>query len=658
MICMKQFIDGGMLKIMSSRIINSICIKHYRGIKEESVLELPEKNNIAFLVGPNNSGKSLITRVLSLLKIDIHEYSRPFFLMENFQESNFFNFEVDKPINVKFNINTQVFSGNTDALLVKILKIPSVDLNIEIRKTESGIICGLYLSNETDTSHIYNMSNRSFDFITTNKMYRVLQMDQSEIENLCIKLYNELKRRILVFDSIRSFDRTKSDFYKNGSDLVDWLHEEKSLAEIMSAKRIVKDWLNNEFNLDVPTHVKADNEIKELVYTFNDLVLSSSEIGTGYTMLYILLMEMVRHNKEIIMIDEIESHLQPGLIRILINLIRKHGKAQFIIATHSSTVMETAGSDDILYRFAKNNEVCKFENFYRNSTDLDKLREVFNELGVVPGDALLSNTVIWVEGPSEMFWLRSWLRTYFKIYRNKYGVESNLIEGLHYSILMTGGSNIAHYGFQEGEVPIDLIEEDDLLKVLKVNPNPFVIIDSDNSKIGSAKFQRLIRIGEELNKINHINHKFNGKCLDEINEDSFSDIVNLWVLKGKELENYAHPNLLKEFYTNRSLHPTSIIEGVEKCTDWDVFHNENGAGYILTSKGITNVAKSSGTLIHKNEFARFVFKNLEEKHFELEPDGIEKPNKEMLNDLIENLDKILNYILTINDIKQRTFAQM
>ena len=38
------------------------------------------------------------------------------------------------------------------------------------------------------------------------------------------------------------------------------------------------------------------------------------------------------------------------------------------------------------------------------------------------------------------------------------------------SILMTGGSNIAHYGFQEGEVPVDLIEEEELLKVLKLIP--------------------------------------------------------------------------------------------------------------------------------------------------------------------------------------------
>ena len=86
---------------------------------------------------------------------------------------------------------------------------------------------------------------------------------------------------------------------------------------------------------------------------------------------------------------------------------------------------------------------------FRNAGGIAKLREVCNELGVIPGDALLSNTVIWVEGPSEMFWLRAWLKNYFPVYKEEHGIECNLIEGLHFSILMTGGSNIAHYGFQE-----------------------------------------------------------------------------------------------------------------------------------------------------------------------------------------------------------------
>ncbi|MGR5921349.1 AAA family ATPase [Bacillus paranthracis] len=64
-------------------------------------------------------------------------------------------------------------------------------------------------------------------------------------------------------------------------------------------------------------------------------------------------MKSLEVKKDLIIIDEIESHLQPGLVRLLINLIRNHGESQYIIATHSAPVMETAKGEDILYRFNK-----------------------------------------------------------------------------------------------------------------------------------------------------------------------------------------------------------------------------------------------------------------------------------------------------------------
>jgi hypothetical protein len=275
---------------------------------------------------------------------------------------------------------------------------------------------------------------------------------------------------------------------------------------------------------------------------------------------------------------------------------------------------------------------------------------VCNELGVIPGDALLANCVIWVEGPSEMFWLRTWLKNYMPIYRKEKGIQCNLIEGMHFSILMTGGSNISHYGFHEGEVSVELIEEDELLKVLKINPNPFVIIDSDNNSEGTAKFQRMIRIASELNEINKFNPKFKHQCIEEISKEDLSQISNLWILKGKELENYAHPQLVKEFYTERSSHSSSKITGVQDCTKWDVFSETVGVGHLLEQRGIKGVAKKSGTIIHKNDFARFIFRKFNSSHFDINNDTGESPNSNMIGDLKENLDKIIQYIIRINDI--------
>ncbi|UNL85727.1 ATP-dependent nuclease [Priestia koreensis] len=635
-----------------SKFINSIVFRNYRGFREECTLELADEKNMTILVGPNNSGKSLITRAFAIFKEDIEQFTSNVFRTTYIQDSDFHNFDINSPITYKFNINTQVFIDRQEPYLVKLSKIPNIFLSFEIRKIDGNFLCCIYLSRDNDSTHEFDVTRKQFVYKIMNKLSEDIEMNQHEIEDLCRKLYYEVQSRVLAFDAIRSFDRTESDFYKNGSELVNWIHEQRSQAEIRDCRRQVRVWLKNIFNLDDPSTVTANFEKKQLIFTFNDNQFSSDEIGTGYTMLYILLMEIVRNKKEIVIIDEIESHLQPGLVRLLIQLIREHGDSQYIIATHSPNVLESATGNDILYRFNKDGEICFFENFFRNSESLGKFREVCNELGVIPGDALLSNVVIWVEGPSEMFWLRAWLKVYLQIYKREKRIDCNLIEGMHFSILMTGGSNIAHYGFEEGEVSIELIEEEEVLKVLKINPNPFVIIDSDNTDVSSAKFQRMLRIARELNYMNQYNPKFKHLCLSEIDGSSIHQITNLWVLKGRELENYAHPQLLKEFYVKRSGASSSKITGALECLDWNVYSSSDGAGYLLEQRGVKGIAKASGTIIHKNDLARFIFRSLSANHFEINPSDIEKPNEDMINDLKDNLDKLISYILKINGLIQ------
>lgn len=636
-----------------SKIINSISLKNYRGFNEECLLYLADSNNICFLVGPNNSGKSLIARVLSVFTIDnIHQFTEQFNVNDYFCDNDFHALDTDKAIVMKFNINTKVFEEFQDPDLISLLNLDEIGLCFEIRKINGNFLCCMYLANKDDYSHQFNESKMRFEFKQRNSLLDQLGLVKDQIEALICKLFQEIKRRILVFDSIRSFDRVESSFYKNGSDLINWINERKHPGEITRATKQVCEWLKEYFNLDEPSAIRADISKKQLIFTFEDMEFSSQEVGTGYTMLYILLIEIIRSKKDLIIIDEIESHLQPGLVRLLINLIRNHGESQYIIATHSAPVMETAKGEDILYRFNKKDGMCKFENFFRREGEgALALRELCNDLGVIPGDALLCNVVVWVEGPSEMFWIRSWLKHYLPLYKKKNHKVGNLIEGLHYTILMTGGSNISHLSFNEDEIPIEHIEEDNLLKVLKVNPNPFVIVDSDNASHTSKKFLRLLRIAAELNKVNLLNTKIKDTHIsEEITKDNYSEVTNLWVLKGKELENYCHPQLIKDFYTGRASYSVSKIKGVQECLEWDVFSDTQGTGEILKSRGITNISKASGTIIHKNELARFVFNNLNEIHFQEKPKGILSPNTDMLEDLKLNLDKMLGYIFEINDI--------
>lgn len=116
---------------------------------------------------------------------------------------------------------------------------------------------------------------------------------------ICNALYSIFQGSILVFDPIRAFDRAGEDSITvSGYELVNWLNETEHLSEKRTAKDKVKQYIEKQLHLDSPVAVSSNVNQKELRFTFSgNMELSSREVGTGYTMLYILLMELVRNKK-------------------------------------------------------------------------------------------------------------------------------------------------------------------------------------------------------------------------------------------------------------------------------------------------------------------------------------------------------------------------
>lgn len=630
------------------KLLNALYISGYRGFKNEQTLLLSNDYSITFLLGPNNSGKSLITRLLSMICSISISQEIDFKLKYEITDKDFYYLDTEKPINIKIDFAIEAFQNTGDPNFERISSFSNVKLCYDIYKRGDEYRCFTYLIVNDFASHSLRADHCEF-----NSYFSMLS--KSDTEKTCIALHELVKKSILVFDPIRSFDRSsKLYFGVSGNELVEWMNQKKDTNELRKAKQYVRQCLTS-LNLDGPDHVFLEGK-DTLVFAFEDgLHLNPHEVGTGYAMLYILLMEIYKNQKKVIIIDEIESHLQPGLSRKLIEIIRSHD-IQFVIATHSPAIMETAKESDYLYRFKKMGKSCYCEGFFRNrrehfTNDAIILREVCNELGVIPADALLSNCVIWVEGPSELFWIRVWLKHFIPEYLNKEKIHSSLIEGLHYSILMSGGGLISNLAFVEEELFPDAIEEDDKLCVLRVNPNPFVIIDSDNTKPTSEKFKRCLRIANELNQQNKIHPYFSGSTVETITcRNEIDNVCNLWLLKGKELENYAHPQLLKEFYTDLSNKKNSKVVVPSGMYDWNVYSETKGAGYILEQRSLQGVAESQA-IKHKIPLARFVFNNFANVHLQEDPVGIEKPSVEMLADLKSNLTKLLDYIITVNDLR-------
>jgi len=634
-----------------SNIIKSISIENYRGFKTKQVLELTAFNDITFLVGQNNTGKSLITRLFNIFD-GITNVST----IISFTNNDFFDLQTDKPIHI-------IFELNKDFLLTKskfnlLSKFDDVLLGFFVNKEpnkEFRRYC--YLETNNVKSHV--LENDTFDY--NSNFGQQINIDRKDkVEGLIGNLIDFITNTFLVFEPIRAFDKEQQNsYFKTGKELINWINDKSDSDIALKVKRKIKEYFN-ELNLECPDDVNTDEDKKLFVFSFGDLKLTSNEVGTGYSMLYILLMELLRNeNKHLVIIDEIESHLQPGLIRVLIRILREievrgtKRNVQYILATHSPTVIESAKEKDFLYRFQKFNQSCTFYKFFRAKDDLTQMRQACNDLGVIPGDALLSNIVIWVEGPTEILWLRKLLEIYLPEYKDSKNKTSNIIEGLHFSILMTGGGLISNLSFDEQDFDISMPLTEQYLKVLRVNPNPFVIIDFDAVEPTHEKYKRSLRIANEINDnnknhVDRIKDFLNPDAHDITTKDKADEIKNFWWMKAKELENYCPPRIIKDFYKHYNDNKRSNVEDWGNVTDWNVYSAEKGVGTLLEERGIKEVKAKSGTIKHKQKLAEYLNKNLK-------PDDLEEntdyPNKPQLDDLKENLDKLLDYIYTINDLK-------
>jgi hypothetical protein len=123
-------------------------------------------------------------------------------------------------------------------------------------------------------------------------------------------------------------------------------------------------------------------------------------------------------------------------------------------------------------------------------------------LGYHPSDLLQANCVIWVEGPSDRIYLNWWLRS----------VDSQLVEGIHYSIMFYGGRLASHLSHAH-----ESSEVESFISLRRLNRRGVMLMDSDrerpHQKINATK----TRLQKEFD----------------------SGPGHAWITEGREIENYV-----------------------------------------------------------------------------------------------------------------------
>lgn len=220
---------------------------------------------------------------------------------------------------------------------------------------------------------------------------------------------------------------------------------------------------------------------------------------------------ILKNKRTIFMIEEPENNLHPALQRRLSEyLVRVVSGADFkIVATsHSSAMMDSFSSyqdSQIIHVTSKSEgvETVGVQNVFGK-------RGVLDDIDARASDLLLSNGVVWVEGPSD----RSYIRAMVNILSN-----GMLIEGVHYQCVFYGGRLLNHLG---ADIESDGRSQE--MSVFRISRNAAIIIDSDMSDVSGQINQTKSRIVAEVEA-----------------SGGFS-----WVTHGREFENYLPKSVLSK----------------------------------------------------------------------------------------------------------------
>ncbi len=204
------------------------------------------------------------------------------------------------------------------------------------------------------------------------------------------------------------------------------------------------------------------------------------KLGHGTQQLISLLFLLALPGIWFYFIDEPETGLHPGLQTKFLQFIEKEillkqdQVKQFIFTTHSTSFINLRENCSH-YILKKSKDLITAERISKQNTDL-----IRNELGLKPSDLYQANGVIWVEGPSDVFYLKMLFKCH--------GYDLDSMDVLFASYGSSGHLTANHY-------PLSLLE--------RLNPNFLVIIDSDKKSKEDPLKKKLKEKKEEFNNAGH-----------------------------------------------------------------------------------------------------------------------------------------------------------
>lgn len=277
------------------------------------------------------------------------------------------------------------------------------------------------------------------------------------------------------------------------------------------------------------------------------------DLGSGIEHLVLMAVSSTLAQDSLVVIEEPELFLHPSLQRKLLTYLVEHTSNRYVASTHSAHILDAADGSISHVELIRGHTIVHAAHLPEHRAEL------VSDLGYRPSDLVQSNFLIWVEGPSDRTYIREMLKT----------VNSDLVEGSHFTIMFYGGALLSHLSFDDPEVG-------DFIRMNDINRKSAIVIDSDID-------------GNKRTDINATKQR----VVNEFN----SDVGMAWVTAAYTIENYVHPDLLRaavaSLYGGKTL-GADLPDTESPLVGHSVEGRESPPSKTLVARQVVDLAAESG----------------------------------------------------------------
>lgn len=345
-------------------MIEEIEFQNFRNLNGK--YSLNQKLNVIF--GKNNSGK---TNLLEGIRLAFSLITNEYFKV---RKSDFYNSDDSNPITIKVKLS----SNDIPSLNYFDSEGKKCGFTLIVRKTQTGkYIKVIKLYNDADVD------------------YEILR-EEEKIPN------------IYMIPLVR-IDDLYSDWLSVGISKFIESEDKYSALMVESKERIKSSMISKvdlfkkfceKFNQNFDIELTEPKITDEKVYIVNGDKEHNYSIGSGYKSIANIILNTMDEKHNIILIDEIENHLHPALLRNLLREIKQfNDNVQIIATTHSPIVINELMNEELI-----DISGAKLTNL----SDLNK-RKISKFLHPGRCEIIFGDNIVLVEGITEELLLKNYI---------------------------------------------------------------------------------------------------------------------------------------------------------------------------------------------------------------------------------------------------------